>query len=760
MKSLGILLLSTLLCYSVQAQKVGVVLSGGGAAGSAHVGVLKALEENEIPIDYIVGTSVGALIGAFYASGYSPAQIEELISSSEFRNAANGIIEENDLYYIMRSDDNSSMLSLNFNIDSILGTNLPTNFVSSVAIDYGLMELFSPANAAANGNFDSLMVPYRALAANISEQKQTILKEGNLSTAVRASMTYPFYISPISIDGKIMFDGGLYNNFPVDIMCNEFYPDFIIASNVATENIGLTEDNLIAQLRSILTKEANFNINCSIGIILNTDVGDISTFDFYGTELALQRGYETTQLYLDSIKSMIPSRRTIDEIQYKRTNFRTSVPTLLFDSVEISGNLQSQARYFKRSLQLNEGKNISSAKLKPAYYKLTSNDKIKSAYPTATYNKARKAFRLSLAIKEEKKFRASFGGVISTKPFSTGFFQLEHNLLRSTELKSSGNIYFGNFYNSAQFKLRWDIPFDIPFYVESQFTANQYDYFNGRATFIDDINPPYIINSERFIETKVGLPVFTNGKILIGYNYLWQEYEYYQSNDFVRGDTTDRTSFEGFRSFIGYERNSLNRKQYANKGSQWRLRFGGTSGWEDTEPGSTAPIKSNLTEERKWISMNFMMDKYFFSKRKFHLGTYLEVNYSDLPNFQNYTVSTLISPAFEPLPENRTIFQSQYRARTFFSGGIKAIYSLRDLIDFRVELYLYQPYEELLRNDDGTARFGKEAISRNAIGTFTAVYHSRLGPLAASLNYYDGAQEELSFLVHFGYILFNKRGLE
>ena len=296
--------------------------------------------------------------------------------------------------------------------------------------------------------------------------------------------------------------------------------------------------------------------------------------------------------------------------------------------------------------------------------------------------------------------------------------------------------------------------------MESQFTANRYDYFNGRATFIDDIDPPYIINSEQFIETKVGLPVFTNGKILIGYNYFWQDYEYYQSNNFVRGDTSDRTSFEGHRTFIAYERNSLNRKQYANKGSKWRFGLGRTNGREDTRPGSTAPIKTELNEKREWIGINFMMDKYFFSKRKFHLGTYIEVNYSDLPRFQNYTVSTLVSPAFEPIPESRTIFQNQYRARTFFSAGLKAIYSFRDLLDFRAELYVYQPYEELLRNDNGTARFGQEAINRDLIGTFTAVYHSRLGPLAASLNYYDEAQEELSFFVHFGYILFNKRAFE
>ena len=93
MRRLGLLLLITLICFQSFSQKVGVVLSGGGAAGAAHVGVLKALEENEIPIDYVVGTSIGALVGGFYAAGYSPDQIEQIISSPEFRNAASGVVD-------------------------------------------------------------------------------------------------------------------------------------------------------------------------------------------------------------------------------------------------------------------------------------------------------------------------------------------------------------------------------------------------------------------------------------------------------------------------------------------------------------------------------------------------------------------------------------------------------------------------------------------------------------------------------------------
>lgn len=760
MKSLGLIFLTLLVSIATHAQKVGVVLSGGGASGSAHVGVLKALEENEIPIDFIVGTSIGALVGGFYASGYSPYEIEQIISDPRFRDAANGIVEKEYVYFLKQSESNSSMINIKFNIDSILGKSLPTNFVSSVPIDYGLMEYFSAANAVARSNFDSLFIPFRCLATNITQQQQTIFSEGDLPTSIRASMTYPFYIPPVSMNGDIMLDGGLYNNFPVDVMCDEFLPDYIIASNVGEKQETPTEDNLISQLRAILTRESVFEINCTKGIIINTDVSDIATFDFYGINQALQRGYEMGVYYADSIKKEIEVGRRLDDVQYKREKFKKAMPPLVFDSISFNGIYKNQSHYFKRSLQL-DASGISTKRLKPAYYKLTSNEKIKSAYPTATFNPQKGNFDLLLSIKKEKSFSTSFGGVISTKPFNTGFFQLDYQLLKSTELKASGNIYFGSFYNSTEGRLRWDIPFDIPFYIESHFTNNQYDFFNSVVTFIDDNDPPYIIQSERYLESKIGLPVFTKGKLTFGYSYLWQDYEYYQSDAFTRGDTSDLTEFEGFKNFITYERNSLNRKQYATKGSQFSLSIKGFNGREKTKPGSIAPIQTKLNRKRKWFAMHLNFENYFFSKSNFHVGTFVEANYSDLPLFQNYTASVLVSPSFSPLPENRTIFQPQYRARTFVGAGLRAIYSYRDLIDFRAEVYVYDPYEELIRNDDGSASFAKDIVNRDIkIGSLSVIYHSPFGPLAATGNYYSGAEEEFSFLVHFGYILFNKNGFE
>lgn len=748
-------LICLLLALQLQAQKVGLVLSGGGASGMAHIGVLKALERNEIKIDYIVGTSVGALIGGLYASGYSPEQIELIVTSKDFRNSANGKIKSEYSFFLKKSDPNASMISWNFRLDSLFEANLPTNFVSPTSIDFGLLKLFAQANAAADGDFNNLMIPFRSIASNISKRKQEVLAKGDLASAIRASMTYPFYLSPITLNGDLMFDGGLYNNFPVDVMCKEFQPDYIIASNVSTETPPPDPDNLISQVKSMLIKNPDYQINCAEGVIINSNVDDIATFDFYHNQDAIQRGFESCQNSMSKILAAVdPTEKRI--VDSNRFAFRKGYPELIFNDLSFTGINNNQTRYIKKRLQANSFE-FKAEKLEKEIMMLASDEKVKSIYPVAIFKPVDTSFEVSLAVKKEKPFRASFGGIISTKPFSTGFFELDYNILKATGLKAHGNIYFGSFYSSVEAGVRWDVPFDFPFYIESQFTINQFDYFNSRSTFIEENDPPYVIDSENYWESSINLPVLTKGKLSFGASYIWQEFDYYQNDDFDRGDTSDITQFEGYSTFSKYEFNSLNRKMYANKGSKLSLRFRYMDGREDTKPGSTAEIKEPSSGRHDWFTVQLNYDKYFFSNGNFRLGTSFHGVYSDLPFFQNYTATILSAPSFNPLPENFTLFKEQYRAISFLGGGAKAIYSYRDMIDFRLEAYVFQPYQSLSRGANGSVSLGEEVSNREYIGTFTAVYHSRIGPLAANLNYFQSSTPELSFLMHFGYLIFNKR---
>ncbi|HIA10651.1 MAG TPA: hypothetical protein EYN69_01070, partial [Flavobacteriales bacterium] len=209
-------------------EKIGLVLSGGGARGLAHIGVIKALEENNIPIDFVTGTSMGAIIGAMYATGLTPAQMEYMVKSEQFSTLAKGGLDQQFKFYFKKSDQSASWITLKMAKDSITHTSLPTNLINSVAIDFMFMELSARSEAAAKYDFDNLFVPYRCVAADIVSKKQVIFSEGHLNEAVRASATFPFYLKPITVNGKLLFDGGLFNNFPADIMTREFNPSLML----------------------------------------------------------------------------------------------------------------------------------------------------------------------------------------------------------------------------------------------------------------------------------------------------------------------------------------------------------------------------------------------------------------------------------------------------------------------------------------------------------------------------------------------------
>jgi hypothetical protein len=190
---------AVLLCLATAAsgQRVGLVLSGGGATAMAHIGVMKALEENNIPIDFITGSSMGALVGGLYAAGYSPWQIDSLFSSEQFRIMAEGGIEPEFTYFFKQDTPDASLISLRFDLDTLLTTSLPTNLRSPVLLDFEQMRGFAPVSAAAGYSMDSLFVPFRCVASDITAQRAHIFRSGDLSQAIRASMSYPFYFKPI-----------------------------------------------------------------------------------------------------------------------------------------------------------------------------------------------------------------------------------------------------------------------------------------------------------------------------------------------------------------------------------------------------------------------------------------------------------------------------------------------------------------------------------------------------------------------------------
>lgn len=742
----------------VNAQKVGVVFSGGGSSGIAHVGVLKALEENNIPIDFIAGTSMGGLVAGFYAAGYSPKEIEEIFLSDKFKNWANGQLDDKYVYYLRQKKEDPSLFTFKLNLDTIIEISLPTNLVSPSAINYALMQYLAPASAKAQNNFDSLFIPYRCIASDIISKKPVILKKGPLPTAIRATMAYPFYLSPVTYENQLLFDGGLYNNFPSNVMYNEFDPDFIIGSNVSSNFLPPNEDDIISQIKAIISNDTEYIIPCEQSVLIEPNAEDYSTFNFDNNEELIRIGYEATLKKIEYIKSNVYRRNDSTYVADKRKKYIKNLPKLIFDNIQVQGLKASQNTYVKNSIRLKKD-TLNAEDLKSEYIKVSSDDKIKSLYPEAIFNEKTNKFSLLLKAKKERNFAVSFGGVFSSRPINTGYLGLQYNILRKKSYSFLASTYFGKLHNSVSVGFRIDFPKPLPFYWVTTFNNDRWDYFRSNSTFFEDTRPSFLRSSDLYAKTEIGIPVGYKGKIAIGATAGELDNEYYQTRQFISTDTTDKTSFRNAIGFIKYERNSLDRKQYATAGSFFTVGAKYIKGKEKTIPGSTSIIKDIAQEYHEWFMLKATFDKYFIRKGKVRFGIFGEGVYSDQSFFENYTASILTANAFAPVSESRTLFQERLRAHNYAAGGIKNIIMFNQNFHLRLEGYIFQPYQRIFQNEFNKAAYGLEWASREYIAASSLVYHTPIGPIAVNVNYYDRQEDHWSFLVHFGYLIFPKKSL-
>lgn len=741
----------------LHAQRVGVVLSGGGASAMSHIGFLRALEENDIPIDYIAGTSMGAIVGAMYASGMTVEQIDSLVRTREFDAMANGIIPDEYSYYFKNADPDPSIATIKYSRESFISSTLPTNIVDPQLMNFRFLEEFSPVTAAARSNFDSLYIPFRCIAADIESKEEIVFRSGNLAQVIRASATYPFYIPPIRIDGRLLFDGGLYNNFPSNVIYEDFLPDVIIGSNVSENTEPPMENDLISQVKNMVLFKTNFEPLCENMYIVES-AADIGTFEFDKVGEAIASGYAATNEKIDSILTSIHRRVSMEERNEKRKIFRDKLPEMVFDEITILGLEKAQQRYV-RNLLGKDADSIHVNDIRTEYFRLLNDDKIKTIYPLAVYKPSTGRFNLLLDVEKEKDIMITFGGNFSSRPINTGYIGLKYNIFSKFSSTLSANSYFGKFYGSIRAAAKFDFAARQPFSLEPHYVRNRWDYFRSSTTFFEDVKPSFIVKKESYAGVKLRFPAGARGRVDSKLRYVHFSDDYYQTETFLSSDTADQTVFDGGAFRLQYERSTLNRKQYATKGTYLKLSGQYVRGQERSIPGSTTANKDTLKENHEWIGLKVQYQNYFERLGRLSLGFRVEGTFTDQPFFQNYIASIMRAPSFEPIPESKTLFLNQFRAHAYAAGGLQAVYSLRKNLDIRAEAYAFQAYQDILSDDENKAFYRDDPETRY-IGSASLVFHSPLGPLSLNLNYFDQKDEPWSFLLNFGYILFNDSAID
>jgi NTE family protein len=757
---LGILLTvcSLFITNAASSQTVGVVLSGGGATALAHVGFLKALEENDIPIDCIGGTSMGAVIAAMYASGYSTIELDSIVQSEEFLNMASGYMTDHMQFYFKHYDPDASFGALRYSGGKIITNALPTNLINPVLLDWKLMEGFSQSDAASEGNFDSLYIPFRCIAADVEHKKQIVFRNGPLNIATRASCTYPFYLPPRRVDGNLLFDGGIYNNFPADVIYMEFLPDVILGCNVSGETASPDEDDLFSQLQSMILFRSEYASLCENTIVVEPSLAFIGTFDFDMIPLAIASGYETTLDSMKTIRKFIERRVTLEEKNIARQKFKSKFKPLIIEDIQIEGLDKSQKDYV-RKIMGRKSDPIALKKLKTPYFRIFDDDKIKSIFPIAHYNKSTGRYTLQLDVRKEKDLMVSFGGNYSSRSINTGFIGVRYNVFGITSATISANSYFGRFYGSVNGNIRWDISGVYPISIQGGFTFNRWDYYKSLATFFEDVKPSFVLMNERFGNLTLSAPAGNKGMIKADLIYTHMFDQYYQITNFISTDTTDRTDFDAGILRLTWERSTLNKKQYSNRGSFLSLSGKVVGGTETTIPGSTSAIRDTSRNEHFWYTGKIQYSNFFLNKNAFHLGFLAEGVASTQDFFLNYIASSIAAPSFTPIPESRTYFMPQYRAHNYAAGGMTAVFSVGKNLDLRAEAYVFHPFGRIVQNAFNQATY--DWTSRQYyISSGSVIFHSPLGPISISANYYDKKDNPWSFLFNFGYILFNRSSRE
>ena len=226
------LLLSSSISFAANRPTVGLVLSGGGARGGAHVGVLKYLEERHIPVDYIVGTSMGSFMGGLYAAGYTPREMAEFLITTKWENYITTKKPREKIPFRRKTLEAEFPGNVKVGIDGDNNVALPTGVFEKQMMLELLRKKFK--HVLAIKDFTKLPIPYTAVATDLATGESVPLAKGEISKSIYASICVPGGFEPIEIDGKILVDGGISQNLPLETMRKLFHPDYIIVVDIST----------------------------------------------------------------------------------------------------------------------------------------------------------------------------------------------------------------------------------------------------------------------------------------------------------------------------------------------------------------------------------------------------------------------------------------------------------------------------------------------------------------------------------------------
>ncbi len=337
--------------------RIGLVLGGGGARGAAHIGVLKELERLRIPVDVITGTSMGAIVGGLYASGMTAAELEELVGSLDWLGALADRPEREDLSFRRKQDDAEYPIDIEL---GVRGTDLvlPRGVIQGQKLDLLLRELTIKTSHIEN--FDDLPVPFRAIASDIGRGEAYVIGSGDLARAIRASMSVPGVFAPVRIDGRLLVDGGIVGNLPVDVI-KELGVDIVIAVDVEFPLYGEDELGSVLtiseqMLTILIRKETLRQIDRldAHDVLIRPELGTFASTDFGNILETIEPGERAARAQAQKLEDFSLEQADYDDYHARRTAPMVTATTLAFVRVLHEGKLSPAVLKSRLSVQAGD----------------------------------------------------------------------------------------------------------------------------------------------------------------------------------------------------------------------------------------------------------------------------------------------------------------------------------------------------------------------------------------------------------------------
>ncbi|MFM4770074.1 patatin-like phospholipase family protein [Aeromonas veronii] len=353
----------TQVVYAAERPKICLALSGGGARGAAHIGILKLLEEFRIPVDCIAGTSMGSIVGGLYASGKSASEIEKSLGEMDWEYIFNDDPARQDLPLRRKQDERLYLIDAKPGVTDKGEFKFPTGAIQGQKFALVLRELTFPVSTITD--FDKLPIPFRAVATDIGNGSEVVLDKGDLATAMRASMAVPGAFAAVQQDNHLLVDGGLTNNLPIDVV-RRMGADIVIAVDISSPYMPADQVTdmfaITAQMTSIMTRTNADRQIASLhhqDILIEPVLGDIGSGDFERTGEAVKIGYQSAVRKTDKLKALSLSETEYKNLIASRANPDFNEP--IIDFIRIQSNTNSDDNIIASRLRQQVGKPLDRA---------------------------------------------------------------------------------------------------------------------------------------------------------------------------------------------------------------------------------------------------------------------------------------------------------------------------------------------------------------------------------------------------------------